>query len=277
MLDALNIGPINANLGALSVTGLKLTYDRPSDTWTGSGKVCLLTGVCLDMTPPNGEVKIVNGDLNYAGATLDFPTPGVPLFAGVNLTNIGFGLGLDPTRSRPTPGSACLTSSSSTGRSSPASRPPTIRSSCVADEVGSDFPANLYGVPLHEPTIGASADVGVNLPVVGNVTLGHGYLLYEVPDYIALGGAVDYKFLKRDRHRRLDRRGGELLRRNPEPARRGARLPAGHRQAVRRRRRQHLARSELGGRSRRLRRRGGTARRRRDPVEASVRSDRVAV
>ena len=195
VLDALNVGPINANLGALSVTGLKLTYDRPSDTWTGSGKVCLLTGVCLDMTPPNGEVKIVNGDLNYAGATLDFPTPGVPLFAGVNLTSIGFGLGLDPTRLKANAGISVLDLVQLNGTL--VAGFPTVDHPFVLnrDEVGSDFPASLYGVPFHEPTIGASADVGINLPVVGNVTLGHGYLLYEIPDYIALGGAVDYKFL----------------------------------------------------------------------------------
>jgi hypothetical protein len=196
VLDSLNIGPINANLGALAVSGLHLTYDRPTDTWTGAGKVCLLTGICLDMTPPNGEVKIVNGHLNYAGATLGFPDPGVPLFAGVNLTSIGFGLGLDPTRLKANAGITVLDLVQLNGTlvaGFPTADHPFV---LLRDEVGSDFPANLYGVPFHEPTIGASADVGIKLPEVGTVTLGHGYLLYEVPDYIAVGGGVDYKFLK---------------------------------------------------------------------------------
>ena len=35
------------------------------------------------------------------------------------------------------------------------------------------------------------ADVLVNLPDLGYVKLGSGYLLYEVPDFIAVGGSAD--------------------------------------------------------------------------------------
>jgi hypothetical protein len=192
VLDSLNVGPLNANLGPLNVTGLHLTYDRPSDTWTGSGKVCLLTGVCLDMSPPNGEVKIVHGALNFAGATLDFPPPGVPLFTGVNLTNIGFGIGLDPTRLKASAGISVLDLVQLNGEliaAFPTADHPFV---LARDEVGNDFPAALYGQPFHEPTIGAAADVLVNLPGLGYVKLGSGYLLYEVPDFIALGGAAGF-------------------------------------------------------------------------------------
>jgi hypothetical protein len=192
VLDALNIGPLNANLGPLTVTGLHLTYDRPSDTWTGSGKVCLLTGVCLDMSPPNGEVKIVHGALNYAGATLDFPPPGVPLFTGVNLTNIGFGVGLDPTRLKANAGISVLDLVQLNGELIAAFPTADHPFYLARDEVGNDFPSDLYGQPFHEPTIGAAADVLVNLPDIGYVKLGSGYLLYEVPDFIALGGSADF-------------------------------------------------------------------------------------
>jgi hypothetical protein len=192
VLDSLNIGPLNANLGPLNVTGLHLTYDRPSDTWTGSGKVCLLTGICLDMSPPNGEVKIVHGALNFAGATLDFPDPGVPLFTGVNLTSIGFGIGLDPTRLKANAGISVLDLVQLNGEliaAFPTADHPFV---LARDEVGNDFPADLYGQPFHEPTIGAAADVLVNLPDLGYVKLGSGYLLYEVPDFIAVGGSADF-------------------------------------------------------------------------------------
>jgi hypothetical protein len=192
VLDSLNIGPLNANLGPLNVTGLHLTYDRTSDTWTGSGKVCLLTGICLDMSPPNGEVKVVHGDLNYAGATLDFPPPGVPLFTGVNLTNIGFGIGLDPTRLKANAGISVLDLVQLNGELIAAFPTADHPFYLARDEVGNDFPAALYGQPFHEPTIGAAADVLVNLPGLGYVKLGSGYLLYEVPDFIALGGNADF-------------------------------------------------------------------------------------
>jgi hypothetical protein len=192
VLDSLNVGPFNANLGPLTVTGLHLTYDRPSDTWTGSGKVCLLTGICLDMSPPNGEVKIVNGALNYAGATLDFPDPGVPLFTGVDLTSIGFGIGLDPTRLIARAGISVLDLVQLNGELIAAFPTADHPFYLTRDEVGNDFPANLYGQPFHEATIGAAADVLVNLPDLGYVKLGSGYLLYEVPDFIAVGGSADF-------------------------------------------------------------------------------------
>jgi hypothetical protein len=193
VLDKLNIGPLDVDLGPLSVTKFHITYDRASDTWTGSGEVCLLTGVCLDMSPPNGEVKIVHGGLNFAGATLVFPEgSGIPLFPGVDLTKIGFGLGLDPTRIVGRAAISVLDLVELDGTlvvGFPTAGHPFI---LARDEVGSDFPAEDYGPPFTEPTIGASADVFVNLPLVGNVKLGSGYLLFEIPDYIAVGGAADF-------------------------------------------------------------------------------------
>jgi hypothetical protein len=196
VLDSLDIGPLDAQLGPLHVGNLELKYDRPSDTWTGSAKLCLLTGICLDMSPPAGEVKIVHGSLNYAGATLDFPDPGVPLFTGVNMTNIGFGVGLDPTRLKATAGLAVgdLVKIQGTVVAGfpTAGQPFVLRS----DEVGSDFPAYLYGKPFTEPTIGVSAGLSIKLPVLNYVPLGSGYLVYEIPDYIAFGGQADLKIAK---------------------------------------------------------------------------------
>jgi hypothetical protein len=196
VLNSLNIGPLNANLGPLNVTKLKLTYDRPSDTWTGSGNVCLLTGACLDMSPPDGEVKIVHGALNYAGATLVFPEgSGIPLFAGVDLTKIGFGIGLDPTRIIGRGAINVLDLVQLDGQlvtGFPTAGHPFI---LARDEVGNDFPPEDYGPAFTEPTIGASADVSVNLPDIGALGLGNGYLLFEIPDYIAVGGGFNVNVL----------------------------------------------------------------------------------
>jgi hypothetical protein len=196
VLDRLNVGPIDVNIGPLAVKKFQIAYDRASDTWTGSGQVCVLTGACLDMSPPNGEVKIVNGSLNYAGATLVFPEgSGIPLFAGVDLNKIGFGLGLDPTRIIGRAGISVLDLVQLDGELvvafPTADHPFVLR----RDEVGSDFPAADYGPPFTEPTIGASADVSLNLPDVGYVKLGQGYLLFEIPDYIALGGGFNINVL----------------------------------------------------------------------------------
>jgi hypothetical protein len=192
VVDKISIGPLNVDLGPLAVNKFKITYDRPSDTWTGSGEVCVLDGACLDMSPPNGEVKIVHGALNYAGATLVFPEgSGIPLFAGVDLNKIGFGLGLDPFRLIGRAGISVLDLVELDGEfvtAFPTHDHPFV---LARDEVGNDFPPEDYGVPFTEPTIGAAADVSLNLPEVGYTKLGSGYLLFEIPDYIAIGGAFN--------------------------------------------------------------------------------------
>ena len=180
------------------------------------------------MTPPYGEVKITHGRLNFAGATLDFPPPGVPLFTGVNLTSIGFGFGLDPTRLNgqrpdrradlvkldgrlvtafpsappvlPAPTRSAATSPrSSTARRSPARRsapPPPSSSTC---------------------------------PPSATSTLGHGYFLYEYPT-TSRSAAASTSTSSTSSTSAGRSRGGELQRRDAEPARRRPRLPADRRQ-----------------------------------------------
>ena len=114
----------------------------------------------------------------------------------MNLTNIGFGLGLDPTRLKATAGITVADLLSLQGTliaAFPTADHPFV---LARDEVGPDFPADLYGQKFTEPTIGAAADLGVKLPVVGTVSLGSGYLLYEIPDFIALGGREEVNIAK---------------------------------------------------------------------------------
>jgi hypothetical protein len=187
MLNSLDIGPLSAELGPLTVSGLSLDYDGPSDTWTGSGEVSLLDGTSLTT-----QIQIRHGAFYYGKGTVDLPYPGVPLFTGVNLTSFGFGIGLDPVRFS---GMASITAldlvqlNGTIVAAFPSAGHPFVLN---ANEDGPDFPSDLYGQPIDEPTIGASADVGIDLPVVGDTVLGQGYFLYEVPDFIALGGEAGF-------------------------------------------------------------------------------------
>jgi hypothetical protein len=193
IVDDVSVGPIKADVGALKVDGFKIAYDKPDDIWSGEGRVCLLTGVCIDMTPPNGGVKVKNGQLNFAGASVNFPLPGIPLFTGVNLERIGFGLGLDPTRMTGNARIALLKVAKLDGRvvvAFPSARTPFF---LRADEVGGGFPAKLYGTAFTRPTIGATAALEVDIPALGELQLGTGYFLYQYPSYVALGGGVDIK------------------------------------------------------------------------------------
>ncbi len=188
-IEDVSIGPIKVNLGGLDVDGFRIAYTKGTDTWQGQGKACVLSGLCLDMVPPNGQVKIVHGQLSFAGASVRFPPPGVPLFAGVNLERLGFGVGLDPTRLTGNGRIAVLKLVKLDGRlvvAFPSARTPFV---LRPDEVGDGFPAKLYQTVFTRPTLGATAAVIVSLPKL-ELELGHGYFLYQYPSYIAVGGGV---------------------------------------------------------------------------------------
>ncbi|UUY03910.1 hypothetical protein LRS13_25220 [Svornostia abyssi] len=193
-LDDMKIGPLNTDIGALSVKEFLISYARGPNEWRGQGKACVVSGTCLDMIPPNGGVTIRDGNLAFAGATLFFPPPGVPLFAGVNLERIGFGVGLDPTIVTGNARVVALKIYEIDGRlllAFPSSRTPYIFG---ADTAGGGFPAQFYGRRHTTPTIAISADARIRVPVLGTLPLGGGYFLYEYPGYVAFGGGVRQDF-----------------------------------------------------------------------------------
>lgn len=194
IVDNLRIGPLDANLGALDVEALQLDYTRAANQWAGQGKACVISGACLDLVPPNGGVVIRNGNLNFAGATLGFPPPGVQLFPGVALQRIGFGLGLDPTRLTGNARVSALQFYEIDGRIFIAF--PSERTPFVFDRnlVGDGYPGDFYGRVHTRTTVGASADSFVKVPALGRIKLGNGYFLYEYPGYVAFGGRVNQGF-----------------------------------------------------------------------------------
>ena len=194
LVDNATIGPLNAELGGLSVQQFKISYDRAGNEWRGQGRACVLGGTCLDMIPPNGSVVIRNGQLSFAGASLGFSPPGIPLFPGVSLERIGFGVGLNPTRFTGNARIDALQVYAIDGRLVLAF--PSAGQAYFLDrnEVGGGFPASFYGRPYYTPTIGITADAFLNVPVIGDVKLGNGYFLYNYPDYLAFGGATSQSF-----------------------------------------------------------------------------------
>ncbi len=191
VVDNMTVGPLDAELGGLSLQRVRLDYTRAGQEWRGQGKACLVSGACLDMIPPNGGVVIRNGALNFAGATLGFPPPGVPLFPGLALERIGFGFGLDPTRFVGNARVTALKIYAIDGRllmAFPSDRVPYVFN---RDEVGGSFPTHFYGRVHTRPTVAISADAFLKAPVVGDVKLGNGYFLYEYPGYVAFGGSAD--------------------------------------------------------------------------------------
>jgi hypothetical protein len=187
-LDNATIGPINAELGALSVQQLTLSYQRAGNEWRGQGKACVLAGVCLDMVAPNGRIIIRNGQLSSAGASLGFPTPGIELYPGVSRQRIGFGIGLNPTRFTGNARINVLRILTLDGRvvlAFPSARQPYLLD---RNEVGGGFPASFYTRPFTTASMGIAADEFLEVPVLGDMKLGNGYFLYNYPGYLAFGG-----------------------------------------------------------------------------------------
>jgi len=194
VLDRLSIGPIDAGVEGVGISGLKLEYTRATGEWRGQGRACPVAGGCLDMIPPNGGVVIRNGGLKSAGASLSFPPPGLQLYPGVGLSRIGFRIGLDPTR---VVGNAKVTTAGTVdydGRLVMAF--PSTAAPFVLDrgEVGDNFPEKFYGRRFTRSTFAIAADASIAVPVLGRKRLGGAYLVYEYPGYVGLGGSFDEGF-----------------------------------------------------------------------------------
>lgn len=193
ILDNLTIGPLEANIGGIGIDRLQLTYTRATDEWFGQGRACIVDGVCLDMSPPNGGVLIRHGRLNRVSISVVFPYPGITLFSGVNLAHIGIGFGLDPTRFLGSAGllvAGLVTIDGNLVLAFPSAAEPFI---LRHDEAGDAFPAAFYTRSYTDPTLAIGAEASVAIPDVGAVRLGGGYVLYEFPDYIGFGGNLEHQ------------------------------------------------------------------------------------
>ncbi len=199
VLDNLRIGPIDAEIGPLGVQGLQIDYARATQEWKGQAELCVVV-VCLDAREipgeaPPGGVLIRNGQLVRAYANLDFPDPGITLFAGVQLNRIGAGIGLGPTRFL---GGARLTAlgifqvDGALVLALPTDATPFV---LTREENGNDFPAGFYGRPYKRFTLALGADASLKVPLLSDpIALAKAYFLYEAPGYVAFGGGVDADF-----------------------------------------------------------------------------------
>ncbi|HEY8763860.1 MAG TPA: hypothetical protein VIM18_06710 [Solirubrobacteraceae bacterium] len=194
VIDSLRIGPIDAEISGLGISGLQLDYTRATQEWAGQGKACIIDGACLDMIPPNGGVLIRNGSLVRAGASLDFPDPGIELFAGVALNRIGFLIGLDPTRfgaGAKLTADGILVIDGHMELAFPSEATPFILDRA---EVGNAFPPDFYNRRYTRTVFAIAADASIDLPVAGPTHLGGAYLLYQFPGYVGLGGGIEAHF-----------------------------------------------------------------------------------
>ncbi len=201
VLDDLRIGPIDANIDGADVglQDLEISYSSATGEWRGTGSLCFFVA-CLDArdtgkAPPGGVV--IQGDsLKYLFARAVFPAPGVPLFPGVFLNDIGAGLELNPTQllgSTTLHAAGIFQINGNLVFAFPSSAAPAILS---LQKTGKAFPAKFYGHPFTTATFGVGGTASLDIPFIDDdLDLGNAYLLYSFPGYAAFGGGVEFGFL----------------------------------------------------------------------------------
>jgi len=166
-----------------------------ASSWNATANLNILgTEIKAVPTPvdPEQGIGFVNGQFDFAGATASFD-PALPLGStGISLTSLQASLALNPTRFQ---GSIGLTAGelvSINGQLFMVFASPTQPYTFTGHEVGAT------GMPtptVHAFAIAVGGSVGLVLPVVGNTTLGSGYVLYVYPAYLAVGGNIGFSIL----------------------------------------------------------------------------------
>lgn len=199
-LEGATIGPIDASLGPVGLSDLRLDYRGATREWRGTGRLCL-EFACLDATerpgqgPPPGGVIIRDGALVRLGANVLFPDPGITLFPGVQLNRIGALVGLDPTRFSGGVGVTAAGIFQIDGTVMLAFPSAATPFTLAREEVGQAFPPEFYTRRYTTATMAIGADAYLKVPYIDTrVRLGGAYLLYSAPGYVAFGGGVDADF-----------------------------------------------------------------------------------
>jgi PKD domain len=185
-LDALRVDLPHAFLGGLEINDLFFEYRKEESIWRGGAELIFPSGHKLDAVPPPSTqgIGFRDGGLEYAGAELTFPDPGVPVFSSVYLHRIGFTLETHPTRFT---GTAQLTAGSAAGKTLA-----SIDGTVFVVFATPEEPFDIRG--KHATALGV--DVSGKLTMLDTVPLAEAHVMYLYPYYIEAGGKLEYHIIK---------------------------------------------------------------------------------
>jgi hypothetical protein len=206
-LNTVDLSVPNASIGGVGLTNLLFHYDVngdpepgvtcPAKYWSVSGNVYLGEGddgsagpAILMSPPPFNGIRFCQGAFNYFGATVDFGGAAPELFPGVFLNAINFQLGLNPTVLI---GGATLSAADITevqGALLAVFAHPWEPYTLTAGAAGPAL-QDLVGRTFTSTSFAIGGAVGINVPGVGDLNIAHGGMVYEYPDYFALGASVN--------------------------------------------------------------------------------------
>ena len=198
-----------ANLGAIRLSAWRFRYrefgridgdTNPGTTcdrkqWRVNGEVYfgVLDGK-VDMSPPpagrpqNG-LGFCAGGFKHFGADVTLPNPKPMLFPAVQLNNINFGVGLDPLLFRGGAGIEVAKINRVNGEIVAVFATPRAPYRFGPGE--KSYIRDLQGLdPFTTPTFAVGGEVFTRVPVIGDIKLGQGGILYSYPDYFAFGGST---------------------------------------------------------------------------------------
>ena len=209
VLDKLHLAVPEASLGGLRFTNVAFDYDASGDPaadcfgswWKATANVFLGTtgndaGFILSPPPSQNGIALCGDEFKSAGGAIRFGAqiPPPQLLPGVSLQEIDFDVGLHPTLVRGGVQISVADIGDVTGTvllGFPSSSEPYVLS--PEDAKSPEHPgdpgdlAALTGRRLTSPFVAAGGSVGVDIPVLGRIPFGSGYMLIS-PDEIALGG-----------------------------------------------------------------------------------------
>lgn len=149
-----------------------------------------------DTDHPDNGIVFHDNALAHAGATFDFSNSPPQIFPGVGLDSVGLSFALNPTVLRGSVTLDALDVAQVSGNVVLAFPSHDAPFTARASDLPSAPAAIVNQQYEHGPFLGFGGKVKINIPHIGYVPVGNGYFLYDLPDYIAAGGQMDYGFDK---------------------------------------------------------------------------------
>ena len=193
--EGVNISVPSAMLGPLELRDLSFTYHKSNNVLEGGATVILFPGgpgIDASPPPPDNGFGLKNGRFDHAGLNFIFPVESQPvLYPGVFLTSVGLSIGVNPVRITGQVGVNVVKIVGIEG---------DVYLVFATSHEPYDFPtstgplAPLSGKHFDTFTMAIAGQAQLQVPVLGDLALGNGYLLYEYPYYFETGGGLDFHY-----------------------------------------------------------------------------------
>ena len=207
-LDTLDISVPHASIGGIGFDNVAFHYSANGDAtaacgrnfWHATGNVTLgegpngEPGAGFLLTPPPSQngIAFCDGGFKSAGGVLNFgvPIPPPELFPGVLLNSINFAIQLHPTVLRGGATISAVDLFRISGTLLAAFANPSAPFTLTKADAGAEL-QDIAPRTFKTTTFAVGGALALTVPAIGDLNIAHGGLVYEYPDYFAVGAHVD--------------------------------------------------------------------------------------